>query len=350
MSFLPFASLVALSLLALGTASSAQRDKVIRLRFDPETKEAKGDVAKPKGALLDPRDLPSKVLPYIEPAVGLEGIAQSLMGRLGRQMGFVLTRKEIHRKYHPHAKAIRDEWNAAVGRLLKELDPETGEIAGIFYHDTGRRLDLDGYRLTIVNPPKVHFEPVESTILYELLNRERLIATFQIETSKEDAALLYELIESAQDEVDAFKNPWFSHAQSMTLLKKFGSWKLSLVYPNPFEISAEEFMKRCRDGLREGLVKPLLSEHKIEKPGELYFNEGPAVLRVVPEGEAAASSDSSLTQRMRQYSKETNLPGLLIEVPAQRRYTSKSKLDPVRLSLTVPDKEVEFFRGPWPLR
>ncbi len=66
---------------------------------DPATHAPLGELVEAEGLLLDPRDLPKDVIPYLEPAGGLEGLEASLTALMGRSLGFAAERRRLHRRY-----------------------------------------------------------------------------------------------------------------------------------------------------------------------------------------------------------------------------------------------------------
>ena len=334
----------ALAFLLVG-ALPVPGDEPIVLELDPETKMPLGPLEAPRGVLLDPRDLPDEIKPYFEIVRDLAGVEASLSALFARSLGFALERQNLDRVYWPHAEAMRDDWNAAVGSLLERVDPEGPEwVAAALYQDTGRRLSEDRSTVTIVSGQRLHLEPIAAEDFERLLELERLIATLGPGMDKEQAQALKDLIEATGLEVNVVEDPWFTHATSQLMFMGMGAWKEEFIYPNPFEISADEFLSRCRRSLHAQLAQPLIPPCPPERTEEgLYFYEGFAVARI------AAADDWDAPTALLEHNRATHKPLLLVELPVQERYSAKGELEHLELSMIVAGEERQLYGGKWPL-
>ncbi len=339
-------SLFALVTLAAAVLHPVQEVEPIVLAIDPDTKQPLGPLEEPRGPLLDPRDLPAELHPYFEVVRGLEGFEASLTALFARSLGFALERGNLDRAYRPHASAVRDDWNAAVASLLERLDPDQPEwVAAAIYHDTGRRILTDEDEVHVVGTQRLHLEPIEPAAFASAVEFERLIALFGPEMSKEQAKELRALIEEHGIEVSVVENPWYSHATAKLMFLALGAWSDDLVYPNPFEISAEEFLDRCSKALHAELVQPLVPACPEEIAADgLYFYEGFAVARI------ALDDDWDAPEQLLAHNSATHRPLLFIGVAPMKRYSGKAKLKRLEISMLAGGEERELYSGKWPLK
>lgn len=323
----------------------------IRLEIDAKTKLPKGPVAEPRGPLLDPRDLPAILEPRFEVIRGLEGFESSLTALLTRSLGFVVEVEQLEPRYHPHAHALRDNWNEEIGAALTRLDPEAPDAwaCAALYQDTGRHLSEDRTTIAIVAAPRIALVPLERAELDELLALELRIATLGPEMSADDAERLFEIAEAA--DADSIRDSWFAHAKSQLLFLATGVWKEDFVADNPFKLSTDQFFERCRRALFNGLVRPRLPTlDETQDEDDLYFFEGWAVVRLVPKAQKGADEDVSWAapSELVDYNARTGRPLLLVEVVAMARYRSTTKLKKIEISMVVGGEERELYDGKWP--
>ncbi|MCA9002642.1 MAG: hypothetical protein KDB61_12015, partial [Planctomycetes bacterium] len=124
--------------LATGTPPIGGEEPIV-LKVDERTKMPMGPMVEPRGALLDPRDIPDAVASHINVAAGLTGFESSLTALFAKNLGFVVEAKKLPKAYQAMAKSQRDNWNEQIIGIRSRLDLEHPEelVYAALYHDTG---------------------------------------------------------------------------------------------------------------------------------------------------------------------------------------------------------------------
>lgn len=323
----------------------------IVLKVDPKTRTIIGPMVRPRGELIDLRDMPGEVGNRVAIlAEGLSGIEQTLTVQFCRNLTLVAEQGNLPKPYSPVCEAIRDNWNEHLSQLVRGLDPKTpGSMsAAALYYDTGRRFSVDQTEIKVISAPKIALVESETTSLLDLMGLEIAISRLGPDLPAEEAKALYELIKEIAGETRDISDPWFHHAHAQVLFLSMGKYNEGLVKNNPFKISVDQFFKNCRDALMNELVDahvPALPGNK--ENGILYFYEGYAVVQAVSTEEQEAGWD--VPQELIDFNSSTHHPVLLVQVPESSKYDGV-KVKTAQISLIVGGEKRTLYEGPLPLK
>jgi len=309
---------------------------------DPDTKAPLGDLVEADGLLLDTRDIPERIYPYLAPCEELEGLEASLTALLGRSLGFAAERKKLPKRYTEFSKHQAGQWEDLVdglrGRLEVDAAPEL--VAGALYQDTGRRIDFEANTVRIVGPDRIRELPIAGADLDALLLMQSDVALFGRDMPRKAATRLKDI---TMDELMDVDDPWFMHASTLIVMLSVGMLEDAFL-DNPFDMTHDEFLARCKRSLREALVDPLfpaLTEN-IEN-NDVWFLEGLVAGQLV-----GAKDDWPEPGLLVAQNEVVHQPILLVQLKRKREKPG-SKLKAARIAMVVAGEVRTLYEGKWPL-
>ncbi|MBL4770877.1 MAG: hypothetical protein JKY61_06985 [Planctomycetes bacterium] len=335
------------------SAQKKTKDGPIVLKVDERTKQPLGPMVKPRGLLLDPRDLPDKVLPYLNAAKGLEGLEGSLTALFAKNLGFAIEGKKLPKVYRKFAKTQRDNWNSQVSQFSTQLDPANIEMMAYaaVYHDTGRRIFPDKNEMHVVSVPDIQLLPIPTEKAEQYMHLDILISEFGTEM---EASRAEELQAITQPMMDASEDPWFDHSMLPLMMLSQGMWDDKYAHGEIFKMTTDEYMDRIKRALKEAIVDPIVPKFPgNHEDGVLYYYEGLAVIRIAPTKSTKNKKDKSIWKAPKALIDHNDLtanPMLLIEVPEASKYTLKSKHKQIQISMIAGSREKELYSGRFPLK
>ena len=335
---------------ALGVGAGVEEEPLV-YQVDERTKRPLGDLVEPRGVLLDPRDIPERVVQHMNMAAGLEGLEASLTALFAKNIGFALEAKKLPKKYRAFCQRQQANWKEQVLAMAGRLDPKAVDepVFAAVYHDTGRRIFPEKNEMHVVGAPDIQLLPMASAEAREFLRRQALVGEFGRDMSKERASELRELHQEMMEEVE---DPWFHHAGFQVLILSLGDWSEDKVAADVVKMTVDQFMQRCQYALEDALVTSMLPQLPgNNEDGVKYYFEGLALARIAPRNSSKGSKDDSAWKTPKEWlehNEATGKPMLLLEIPEAKKYSAKSKFRRMQISMAAGGREITLYDGKFP--
>ncbi|MEM7518746.1 MAG: hypothetical protein AAF368_17705, partial [Planctomycetota bacterium] len=336
-------SLLFVAILVFAAASPAVlvtwMDELV-LELDPETHFPRGDVVEAEGLIVDPRDLPERVAPYMNPMFELQGVEASLTGLFGRSLGFALERKKLAKRYSEFCKHQRDQWNELVDELRVRAAEEEEPVVAALYHDTGRRVTAKQMR--IVGAPRLAMVPIDAGDFETLLQLQHDTSLYGLDMPKEAASRLHAVVSERMEKVE---DPWFHHGALRLLMLSFGREIDDDLLANPWEMSPEEFLDRCKQAFEEALVDPLFP-----KLSDTVQADGTWLLEGLVVAEWIDGEDMPSHPEWEAHNGVVGQPWLHVAMQPKKPGKKTGPLKRARISMIAGGEMHELYDGKWPLK
>ncbi len=311
--------------------------------------------ARPESRELNFDAFPKPLHPYLENAVGLVGLEQSLTLQVAMSLGQVQVRKKLDKEFKESAQAARENWNELLSGLWSEVaGVEAGSlVGGGGFLDTGMTIKPDRSGVELRGHPEYRWMAFEEEgRLEEILEARRLVGGLRTGLSKGDAEALTKLVEKAEEAAGDDMNPWLMHANTHCMFMKIGAYE---DYAEGMKESGtpfgtwEEFQDQMIDGVYPAIVGPLRAPataaiEDAAKPERRFRYEGEFVVQVVE----SLDGDTEAPAPLIAANEADHSPTFLVQVEPIKK--AKSKVKRVIIGMIVGGEFRRIYDGRAPLR